>query len=292
MERLAADLLIQLINGFTYGMILALVASGFTLVLGVLNIVNFAHGELYMLGAYVGWASALLLQNFWLAVGAAGLILLVLGMGLERVLIRPVRRRGPLDPLLLTFGLSLIFQQAALIVFGPIGKHVPMPIEVQLPFFRFGYPAYRLVVMLVALGLILGLWVFLRRSRYGMFIRATVQDREMAAAMGVPVPRLYMLVFGIGSGIAGVSGVLMSPLFGVYHTMGLDIIISSFIVVVVGGMGSLPGSIVAGLLIGELESLGSLFLKPIQAQILSLLMLLMVLAFRPQGLLGRRSLGG
>lgn len=290
MDRLFTDLLIQAINGLTYGMILALVASGFTLVLGVLNIVNFAHGELYMLGAYVGWASALVLGNFWVAGVVAGLILVAVGTGLQHALLRPLAARGPLDPLLLTFGLSLIFQQAVLIVFGPLGKHVPMPIDIQLPFFRFSYPAYRLVVMLVALGVILGLWVFLRRTRYGMFIRATVQDREMAAAMGVPVPRLYMIVFGIGSGIAGVSGVLMSPLFGVYHTMGLDIIISSFIVVVVGGMGSLPGSIVAGLLIGQLESIGALFLKPTQAQILSLVMLLVVLVVRPQGLLGRRAL--
>lgn len=292
MERLLTDLLIQLINGLTYGMILALVASGFTLVLGVLNIVNFAHGELYMLGAYVGWAAVILLHSFWLAAPVAGLVLMALGMGLERVLFRPIRPRGPLDPLLLTFGLSLVFQQAVLIAFGPIGKHAPMPIQLQLPFFRFGYPAYRLVVMLVALGVILGLWLFLQRTRYGMFIRATVQDREMAAAMGVPVPRLYMIVFGIGSGIAGLSGALMSPLFGVYHTMGLDIILSSFVVVVVGGMGSLPGSVAAGLLIGELESIGSLFLEPTQAQILSLLMLLVVLTFRPQGILGRRGLGG
>ncbi len=291
MDRLLVDLVIQVINGLTYGMILALVASGFTIVLGVLNVVNFAHGELYMLGAYVGWASALVLGSFWLAAAVAGVALVVFGMGLQRALLRPLARRGPLDPLLLTFGLSLILQQAALIIFGPIGKHAPLPIDVQIPFLRFSYPVYRLVIMLVAAAIILGLWLFLRHTRYGMFIRATVQDRDMAAAMGVPVPRLHLVVFGIGSGIAGISGVLMSPLFGIYHTMGLDIIISSFIVVVVGGMGSLPGSIVAGLLIGQVESVGALFLKPTQAQILSLLMLLVVLAFRPQGLLGRRALG-
>lgn len=291
MEGWAVDLIIQVVNGLTYGMILALVASGFTLVLGVLNIVNFAHGELYMLGAYVGWATALVLGNFWLAVVVAGLTLGLLGIGVERALVRPLARRGALDPLLLTFGLSLVFQQAAMMIFGPLAKHAPMPIELQLPFFRFRYPAYRLVIIAVALALILGLWVFLQRTRYGLFIRATVQDREMAGAMGVPVPRLYTIVFGLGSAMAAVSGVLVAPLFGVYHTMGLDIIISSFIVVVIGGMGSLPGSIVAGLLIGQLESLGSLVLKPTQAQILSLVVLLLVLAFRPQGLFGRRVLG-
>lgn len=290
MEKLAVDVLIQLINGATYGMILALVASGFTLVLGVLNIVNFAHGELYMLGAYVGWVSTLFLGNFWLAAFVAAAALAIVGMGIEWTFLRPLSRRGTLDPLLLTFGLSLIFQQAAMIIFGRVAKHAPMPIEVRLPFFRFNYPAYRLVIMVVAAALILGLWLFLQRSRYGLFIRATVLDREMAGAMGVPVARLYTVVFGMGAAMAGVSGALVAPLFGVYHTMGLDIIISSFIVVVIGGMGSLPGSIVAGLLIGELESVGSLFVKPTQAQILSLIALLCVLVFRPQGLLGRTAL--
>lgn len=289
-QSLGIRLVIELVNGLTLGMILALVASGFTLILGVMNIVNFAHGEFYMTGAYLGWAASLLLGDFWLSMLVGGLAAAVLGLGVERSLLKPTLERGPLNSLLVTFGVSLILQQAALIVFGKLGKFVGLPVRATLPFFGLRYPVYRILVLVLCGLIILGLWAFVHRTRYGRWIRATIQNRQMAACMGVPVPRLYSTVFAIGCGLAGLSGVLVSPLFSVSSTMGLDIIIPSFIVVVVGGMGSLGGSLLAGILIGELETLASLFLKPSQASILSLVVLLLVLLFRPRGLFGTRGL--
>ncbi len=293
MESLWERVAVELVMGLQYGMVLALVASGFTLILGVMNIVNFAHGEFHMAGAFAGWLVLTAIApvvGFWGAVVLAGLIVALFALVLERGLFVSTHGGSPFIPLLISFGLALVLQQGALAIFGTIGKHVDPPVTATIPFFGLQFPVYRIVIMVVGALIIGALWIFITRTKWGTWIRATVQDREMAECMGVPVPRVYQMVFALGCGIAAVSGVLVAPIFSVSYSMGLDIIVPAFIVVVVGGLGSLTGTLIAALLIGELEALGSIFLKGSEPQILSLLVLMAFLVFRPQGLLGERGL--
>ena len=167
---------------------------------------------------------------------------------------------------------------------------MPAPIRASIPFFDLEFPLYRIVIMGVAALIMLLLWLFITRSKWGVWIQATIQNREMAVCMGVPVPRVYQLVFSVGCGLAAMSGVLVAPIFSVSYSMGADIIVAAFIVVVVGGLGSLPGTMLAALLIGELEAIGSIFLSGSQPQILSLVVLMVFLVFRPNGLMGERGL--
>lgn len=293
MDALAERIVVEMVMGLQNGMVLALVATGFTLILGVMNIVNFAHGEFYMLGAFVGWlllTTVAPVLGFWGAVLGAGVIVGLFGLVIERGIFSATHGRDPFVALLVSFGLALVLQQAALAVFGSIGKYMEPPIRASIPLFSLQLPVYRLVIMGVAALFIAALWLFMTHTRWGVWIRATIQDREMAACMGVPVPRVYQLVFSVGCGLAAMSGVLVAPIFSVSYSMGLDIIVHAFIVVVVGGLGSLPGTLIAALLIGELEALGSIFLEGSQPQILSLAILAAFLMFRPQGLMGERGL--
>lgn len=294
METLLDRLIVEIVIGLANGMVLALVAAGFTLILGVMNIVNFAHGEFHMAGAYAGWLVILLIGpsalSFWMAVVAAGLIVALLGWMIERGVFADTHGGDPFIPLLVSFGLALVLQQAALAIFGTIGKFVAPPVTASLPFFGLEFPVYRIVIMVIAGAIIALLWLFIARTRWGTWIRAIIQDREMAACMGVPVPRVYQIVFALSAGLAGVSGILVAPIFSVSYAMGLDIIITAFIIVVVGGMGSLAGTLIAALLIGQLEALASLFMGASQAQIASLVFLMLFLVVRPQGFFGDRGL--
>lgn len=293
MDGLFERVIVEMVMGLQNGMVLALVATGFTLILGVMNIVNFAHGEFYMAGAFMGWliltaiAPAL---GFWGAVLGAGIMVAAFGLVIERGLFAPTHGGDPFIALLVSFGLALVLQQSALAIFGSIGKYIEPPVTASIPFFGLQFPVYRLLIMAVSALFIAALWLFMTRSRWGTWIRATIQDREMASCMGVPVPRVYQLVFAVGCGLAAMSGVLVAPIFSVSYSMGLDIIVHAFIVVVVGGLGSLPGTLIAAFMIGELEALGSIFLEGSQPQILSLAVLVCFLMFRPQGLMGERGL--
>jgi len=245
-------LLIQVINGIVTGMILALVASGLTLIFGIMDVVNFAHGELFMLGAYLGSTVFLTTGNFWLALGAAGL--------------------------------SLVLQNYALWQYGPVPRKINEPITGHFSLFYLEYPWYRLLVAVLSAAIIGGLWLFMKYGKYGIWIRATTQDRVMAAAMGIPVPLVHTVVFAIGAAMAAASGVLFGPLTGVNHAMGLDFILRAFIVVVVGGMGNLGGSILAAIFISLLEAFASIWVSPAQAVIVSFVVLILTLLFRPTGL--------
>jgi len=294
MDGILDRLIVEMVLGLANGMVLALVATGFTLILGVMNIVNFAHGEFHMAGAYAGWLVILLLGptalSFWVAVVLAGVIIAAMGWFIERGVFADTHGGDPFIPLLVSFGLALVLQQAALAVFGTIGKFVAPPIKSSLPFFGFEFPVYRLVVMLISAAIIAALWLFITRTKWGTWIRAIIQDREMAACMGVPVPRVYQIVFAVSAGLAGVSGILVAPIFSVSSSMGLDIIITAFIIVVVGGMGSLAGTLIAALLIGQLEAVASIFMNASQAQVASLIFLMVFLVIRPQGFFGDRGL--
>jgi branched-subunit amino acid ABC-type transport system permease component len=278
------QIVIQTINGIVTGMILALVASGLTLIFGIMDVVNFAHGELFMLGAYVGVTTIVATGSFWLALLVATVVIALLGAIIQVTTLRPLLGRDPLTTILATFGLSLVLQNYALWQFGPVARKIPEPFTGHFSLFYLDYPWYRLVIAGLSAAIIGALWLFLKFGTYGIWIRATTQDRVMASAMGIPVPWVHTAVFAIGAGMAAASGVLFGPLVGVNHAMGLDWVLKAFIVVVVGGMGNLGGSIAAAIFVSLLEAYASLWVSPAQAVIVSFVVLILTLLFRPTGL--------
>jgi branched-subunit amino acid ABC-type transport system permease component len=284
MEILWELLLIQTINGIVTGMILALIASGLTLIFGIMDVVNFAHGELFMLGAYMGVVVMATSGNFWLALVIAVLIISLLGAAMQIVTLRPLIGRDPLTTILATFGISLILQNYALWQFGPVARKINEPFTGSFSLFYLQYPWYRILIAVLSAAIVGGLWLFLKYGKYGIWIRATTQDRVMAQAMGIPVPWVHTAAFAIGAGMAAASGVLFGPLVGVNHIMGLDWVLKAFIVVVVGGMGNLGGSIAAAIFISLLEAYASIWVSPAQAVIVSFVVLILTLLFRPTGL--------
>jgi branched-chain amino acid transport system permease protein len=278
------QLVIQTMNGIVTGMILALVASGLTLIFGIMDVVNFAHGELFMLGAYIGVIVLTVTGSFWLALILAALVVAILGAAMQIVTLRPLIGRDPLTTILATFGISLILQNYVLWQFGPVSRKISEPITAHFNLFYLEYPWYRLLIAALSALIIGTFWLFLKFGKYGIWIRATTQDRVMAQAMGIPVPWVYTGVFAIGAGLAAASGVLFAPMAGVSHTMGLDWVLKAFIVVVVGGMGNLGGSITAAIFISLLESYASVWVNPSQAVIVSFVVLILTLLFRPTGL--------
>jgi len=277
-------IIIQTINGIVTGMILALIASGLTLIFGIMDVVNFAHGELFMLGAYVGVIIISTTGNFWLALIGAALIVALLGAAMQIVALRPLIGRDPLNTILATFGISLVLQNYALWQFGPVARKIGEPITGQFTLFYLQYPWYRLLIAALSAAIIGGFWLYLKHGRFGVWIRATAQDRVMAQAMGIPVPLVYTGVFAIGAAMAAASGVLFAPMVGVNHTMGLDWVLKAFIVVVVGGMGNFGGSIAAAIFISLVEAYSAIWLDPSRAVIVSFVVLILTLLFRPTGL--------
>jgi len=279
-------IIVQTVNGIVTGMILALVASGLTLIFGIMDVVNFAHGELFMLGAYIGAVVLAFTGNFWLALVVAALVVALLGAALQIVTLRPLLGRDPLTTILATFGASLVLQNYALWQFGPIELKIAEPITGQFDLLYLEYPWYRVLVAALSAAIIGAFWLFLKYSKYGVWIRATTQDRVMAQAMGIPVPWVHTAVFAIGAAMAAASGVLFGPLAGVEPYMGLAWVLKAFIVVVVGGMGSFGGSIAAAIFISLLESYAAIWVSPSQAIIVSFVVLILTLLFRPTGLFG------
>src|SRR5262247_2568170 len=278
------QILIQTLNGIVTGMILALIASGLTLIFGIMDVVNFAHGELFMLGAYIGVVVITTSGSFWLALVIATLVVALLGAALQITTLRPLLGRDPLTTILATFGISLVLQNYALWQFGPVPRKIGEPITSQFTLFYLEYPWYRLLIAALSAAIIGALWLFLKYGKYGVWIRATTQDRVMAEAMGIPVPLVYTAVFAIGSAMAAASGVLFGPFAGVTQTMGFDFTVRAFVVVVVGGMGNLGGSILAAIFISLIEAYAALVFSPAQAVIVSFIVLVLTMLFRPTGL--------
>jgi branched-chain amino acid transport system permease protein len=286
-----AALAAQVFTGLVLGMIFVLLAIGLSLIFGLMTVVNFSHGALYMLGAYIGFTLLRLTGSFSVALVLAPLLVGTLGLLVERFLIRPLYGRSPDDPLLLTFGLSLVVVETARLIWGKIGLTLDPPRAlsgaVNLGFTYF--PTYRLFVIAVTALVLVGLWLFLEKTNVGLVIRAGSRDPLMVRALGFDVGRIWFLVFGIGTGLAGLAGMLAGPMRGAYADMGVTIIIESFVVVVVGGMGSLLGAVVSGLLIGQIVSLTTFF-APKLAEIVVFIFMAFVLLLRPSGLFGEAGL--
>jgi len=278
------QILIQTVTGLVNGMILALVASGLTLIFGIMDVVNFAHGDLVMLGAFVGATTVASTGSFWLGLLIAAVTIAVFGAALQVTTLRPLVGRDPLTTILATFGISLVLQKYAIWQWGPSARQIVEPISGQFQLFYLQYPWYRILTAVLSAAIIGALYLFLKFGKYGIWIRATTQDRVMAAAMGIPVPLVHTTVFAIGAAMAAASGVLFGPLGGVTQNMGFDFTLRAFIVVVVGGMGNLGGSILAAIFISLLEAYASLVVSPAQAVIVSFVALILTLLIRPTGL--------
>src|SRR5436309_8196945 len=208
-------IIIQTLNGIVTGMILALIASGLTLIFGIMDVVNFAHGELFMLGAYIGVVVLATSGSFWLALVLATLVVAIIGAALQVTTLRPLLGRDPLTTILATFGISLVLQNYALWQFGPVARKIQEPFTGHFTLFYLEYPWYRLLIAGLSAAIIGAFWLFLKHGTYGICIRATTQDRVMAEAMGIPVSWVYTTVSAIGAGMAAASGVLLGPLVGV-----------------------------------------------------------------------------
>lgn len=292
MAGLSFDLIaLQLFTGLALGAIYVLFAIGLSLIFGMLTVVNFAHGAFYMVGAYVGLFLLSLGGNFWLCLIAVPLIVGTIGLVVERFLIRPLYGRGIDYPLLLTFGLSYVMVELVRIAFGKSGYPFDTP-EILQGAVNIGvgyFPLYRLFIIGVAAVVLLGLWLFLERTSFGLIIRAGARDPQIVRVLGVNVSRVWLFVFGIGSGIAALAGLLAAPLQGVIPEMGSTILAEAFVVTVVGGMGSIGGAVIAGLLVGVVVSMTSLF-APEMAKVSIFALMAVVLLVRPQGFFGRAGL--
>ena len=277
------DLVLQLLNGLVVGSSLALVASGLALVFGVLDIVNFAQGELFMLGGYVLYFVDTFTGNFVLGVLAAALLIGVLGGGLLYGMVWPLLGRSQALPLLATLGLSLILQQLATNVFNSTTRSVPAPIDLRIPIENVDYPVYNILIIAISAGILAAGYLFLRSTRYGIWLRAVAENRPMAAALGVPVPRVYLLAFMLSAGLAGIAGALLAPVVSVYTTVGQDVILNAFIVVVAGGMGNFRGAAMVAILLGEVEAVGSIWFRPVEVQVFALFLVIAILIYRSRG---------
>jgi len=298
-------LMLALIEGAVLSAVLALMASGLSLVFGVMRVVNVAHGEFYMLGAVAAWFIASAVGGAGAGAFLAALVLAPLAVGaLAAAADIAVLKRIAYDPertIVATIGLLYILQQATLMGFGPDARPVAPPFNarIALPWVEWGEagPAltwpwglsvttYKLFVIGAAVVILAGLWLMMTRTRAGLVMRATQWDRETATAFGIPVERVYALTFGLGAGLAALAGVLIVPIQQAHYLMGGDALLLSFIVVIIGGLGSLPGTLVAAVLIGMSDGIVSVFFSPTLAKILATLLVALVLVFRPQGLYG------
>ncbi len=283
--------LLQVVTGIALGSVYVLLAIGLSLIFGMLTVVNFAHGAYFMVGAYAGVWVLGQTGNFWLAIAAAPLIVGAIGLLTERVLVRPLYGRGIDYPLLLTFGLSYVFIDLIRMIFGIDGLSIGTPAALRgaVDIGVGHFPLYRLFLIGATAAIVFALWLFIEKTKYGLIIRAGARDAEIVRVLGIDVSRVWLIIFGLGTAIAGVSGILAAPIRAVNPEMGIPVLAESFVVTVVGGMGSLPGAVVAGLLVGMVYSITSLY-YPDLAELSIFVLMALVLMFRPQGFFGRTGL--
>ncbi len=277
----------QVMHGLVWGTVIAFIALGLTIIFGLMDIVNFAHGEFYMIGAFMGYSTLMVIPNFWIALPVSIACVALLGFFVEFFLFRRLYGRDPIFHLLLTFGLGMIFREAAQLIWGGDTRRVDAPITAVIELLGTPYPVYRLLILGIGILLFVTVWYILSRTEKGAIIRAVAQDRTMAWALGVRVPMVYTLVFMVGVALSGFAGMLMSPINFVYPTMGVDVILRAFIVVVIGGLGSIVGALVASLMIGEIEAIASLWISPTVAETLVFVILIITMVARPAGLFSK-----
>ena len=281
-----ANFSIQLLNGVQYGLLLFMLAAGLTLIFGIMGVVNLAHGSFYMLGAYLAWSLSSLTGSFTLAVIGGAALSVVFGLVLERVLFRQFYQRDHLDQVLLTFGLIYVFEELRSILWGDDvhGVKVPDLLAASIPLTdNLSYPVYRLFMSGVCIALAVGLYLLISRTRLGMKIRAGAFNREMTEALGVNIKLIHAVVFAIGVALATVAGIVAAPISSVYPNMGSQVLIMCFVVVVIGGIGSVRGALIAALLVGLVDTFGKVLLPQLAGMLVYMLMAA-VLLWKPEGL--------
>jgi len=295
----AYTFLIQVLNGVQYGLLLFLCAAGLTLIFGFMGIINLAHGSFYMVGAYLAWSLAGRLGSLWLAIPAGVALSVLLGLALEWLLINKLYRRDHLYQVLLTYGLILIFEELRSLIWGDDvhGVAVPAGLAASIPLTEnLSYPVYRLAISGVCIAIALGMYWLIRRTRLGMMIRAGAVNREMVQALGINIGLLYRVVFALGVALAAFAGMIAAPAASVFPGMGNQILIICFVVVVIGGIGSVKGALVAAILIGLVDTfgkvvtlqIGGLKLLPELAGMTVYLLMAAVLLWRPEGIFGKK----
>jgi branched-chain amino acid transport system permease protein len=282
-----ANFVSQLFNGLVLGALLALISSGLTIIYGTLGVLNLAHGAMFMLGGYAGWVAYHYTGSFIVAVIAGSLFVMIVGVVMERVVIRYFYARPHEDQLLVTFGLGIVFVETIRFFFGSLSKLVPAPAGLGgiTPLGFMFYPTYRLALLGIVAVALLALYFVLYRTRIGMIVRAGIEDSIMVDSLGIDVYRVFMLVFGIGAMAAGFAGIINAPVVSVSPDVGESILVQTFVVVVIGGVGSFPGAVLGGLIAGEIISLTSMF-NPGYAYVMLFVAMTLVLVVRPYGLLG------
>ena len=281
-----ANFFIQLLNSVQYGLLLFLLAAGLTLIFGIMGVVNLAHGSFYMLGAYMAYALTGAWDSLALAIAAGTVLSVAFGWLLEKLLFRHFYHRSHLDQVLLTFGLIYIFEELRSMLWGDnvhsVGVPAALDWSIQLTD-TLSYPAYRLFMLAMCSALALGLWLLISKTKLGMKIRAGAFNSDMAQALGINIVRLHSLVFAMGVALAALSGMLIAPLSSVYPHMGAQVLIMCFVVVVIGGIGSVRGALTAALLVGLVDTFGKVLLPQFASMLVYVLMAL-VLLYKPEGL--------
>ena len=279
--------LIQSLNALQYGLLLFLVASGLTLVFGIMGIINLAHGSFYMIGAYLAFALTSLTGNFFVAILLGIPLALAFGAALEALLFAHLYKRDHLEQVLLTYGLILIFEEVRSLLLGDDVHGIPVPeiFAASIPLNdTLSYPLYRLVISAVCIVLAIGLYWLIQRTRLGMMIRAGSHDRDMVQSLGIDINRIYRTVFALGVALAALAGMLAAPISSVFPGMGSQVLIISFVIVVIGGIGSVWGALIAALIIGFADTFGKVLL-PDFAGLIVYLVMAVVLLWRPEGIL-------
>ena len=282
-----ANFVSQCFNGLVLGALLALISSGLTIIYGTLGVLNLAHGAMFMLGGYAGWLTYNYTGSFIAAVFGGALFVMIVGVIVERVIIRYFYERPHEDQLLVTFGLGIVMVETVRYFFGSLSKTVPPPAPLVgiTPLGFMFYPTYRLALLGIVAVALLTLYVMLYRTRIGMIVRAGIDDSEMVDALGIDVYKVFMLVFGIGAMAAGFAGIVNAPVVSIAPDVGEAILVQTFVVVVIGGVGSFPGAVLGGLIAGEIISITSMF-NPGYSYVMLFVAMTLVLVLRPYGLLG------
>ena len=277
----------QVFNGVVLGALLALISSGLTIIYGTLGVLNLAHGAMFMLGGYAGWLAYTYTDSFIVAVIAGSLFVMLVGVVMELVVIRHFYSRPPEDQLLVTFGLGIVFVETVRFFFGSLSKTLPAPSAFAgiTPIGFMFYPTYRLALLGIVAAALMVLYVVLYRTRIGMIVRAGIEDSVMVNSLGIDIYKAFMLVFGIGAMAAGFAGVVNAPVVSIAPDVGESILVQTFVVVVIGGVGSFPGAILGGFIAGEIISITSMF-NPGYSYVMLFVAMTLVLVLRPYGLLG------